>query len=334
MSAASESGAPGAAAHEPIKAIPARHPGRWVATAIVLIIVAALLKGILTSPNFQWSVFRQYFFSAPVLRGVRLTILLTIGSMVIGVVLGIVLALMRLSPAPIVSGASWTYIWLFRGTPVLVQIFFWFFIAALTGPHPAFSIPFTNVVLFHLDFNSLVRPISAGLLALGLNEGAYMSEIVRAGILSVDEGQFEAASSIGMTRLKTMRLVVLPQAMRVIIPPTGNETISMLKTTSLVSAIAVTELFQTVRNIYSTTYQTIPLLLVAMVWYLVLTTILTIPQFYLERHFARGAARNLPPTPLEKFRALLARNVTTSHAEPPTGIGDIDRPDPFSQDHR
>ena len=150
-------------------------------------------------------------------------------------------------------------------------------------------------MIVHLNMNGLITPITAGLLALGLNEGAYMSEIVRAGILSVDEGQAEAASSLGMTRLKTMRLVVLPQAMRVIIPPTGNETISMLKTTSLVSVIAVTELLQSVSNIYSVTYQVIPLLMVAMVWYLILTTLLSIPRVLpgaLLR--ARRDPRNLP----------------------------------------
>ncbi len=301
------SGAEREAQPEVIKAIPARHPWRWVATAIVLIIVAALVKGIITSPNFGWDIFRQYFFSKPIMHGLGLTIVLTIAAMVSGVLLGIILALMRLSPAPVVSDAAWVYVWFFRGTPLLVQILFWFNIAALTGPHPALSLPFTNLILARLDMNAYITPVTAGVLALGLNEGAYMSEIVRAGILSVDEGQFEAASSVGMTRLQTMRLVVLPQAMRVIIPPTGNETISMLKTTSLVSIIAVTELLQSARDIYAQNYQTIPLLIVAMVWYLILTSVLSIPQYYLERRFARGASRNLPPTPFQKFRAMFAR---------------------------
>jgi polar amino acid transport system permease protein len=303
---------------EPIKAIPARHPWRWVATVIVLIIAAALLKGIMTSPNFEWDVFRQYFTASSVMRGLVVTIELTIGAMVMGVVIGIVLALMRLSPAPVVSDAAWVYIWLFRGTPLLVQILFWFNIAALTGKNPAFAVPFTNVVLFHANMNVLISAFRAGLLALGLNEGAYMSEIVRAGILSVDEGQFEAASSIGMTRLKTMRLVVLPQAMRVIIPPTGNETISMLKTTSLVSVIAVVELLKATENISTVNYQVIPLLMVAMVWYLILTSILSVPQYYLERHFARGASRSLPPTPIEKFKAMFTRNLTRREPTPRT----------------
>jgi polar amino acid transport system permease protein len=237
--------------------------------------------------------------------------------MAIGIVFGIVLALMRLSPAPIVSGAAWFYVWLFRGTPLLVQILFWNFAGALLGPNPAVGIPFTSVVLFHFDANSLITPLVAGFLALGLNEAAYMSEIVRAGIVSVDEGQFEAAASIGMTRLQTMRLVVLPQAMRVIIPPTGNETISMLKTSSLVSVIAVKELLYSVQLIYSVNYQQIPLLMVAIIWYLILTTFLTIPQYYLERRYARGAMRTLPPTPFQKFKALFVKSATTFHEPPP-----------------
>ncbi len=304
---------------EGIKAIPARHPGRWVATALILFVAAWLLYGILTSPNFQWSVFRQYFFFHSVLDGLLLTLELTVTAMAIGITLGIILAVMRLSPAQIVSSAAWFYIWFFRGTPVLVQIFLWNFVSALTGRDPAIGVPFTHIALFHVNVNAFISPLTAGILALGLNEAAYMAEIVRAGILSVDEGQTEAAQSIGMTRLKIMRLVVLPQAMRVIIPPTGNETISMLKTSSLVSAIAVTELLYSVQLIYSVNYRTIPLLLVATIWYLILTSILTVGQFYLERYFAKGAMRELPPTPIQRLRALFTRNLTTFHVKPPTG---------------
>jgi polar amino acid transport system permease protein len=209
---------------------------------------------------------------------------------------------MRLSPNPLVSGASWTYIWFFRGTPVLVQILFWYIVSAL---YPRFSIglPF-GPELTSFSANSVISTFVAGMLALGLNEGAYMAEIVRAGIISVDEGQTEAAKSLGMTRLLTMRRIVLPQAMRVIIPPTGNETISMLKTTSLVSAIALAppELLGAAQNIYDRTYEVIPLLIVASIWYLLLTTILTVGQYYLERHYARGAARTVPDTPLTRLR--------------------------------
>jgi polar amino acid transport system permease protein len=207
---------------------------------------------------------------------------------------------MRLSPNPLVSGASWVYIWLFRGTPVLVQILFWFNIAAL---YPRFSIgiPF-GPQFVHFSAAAAITPFVAGVLALGLNEGAYMAEIVRAGIISVEEGQTEAAQSLGMTRLLTMRRIVLPQAMRVIIPPTGNETISMLKTSSLVSVIAVTELLYTAQLIYAVNYRTIPLLLVVSIWYLVMTTVLSVGQYYLERHFGRGATRDTPETPAQRLR--------------------------------
>jgi polar amino acid transport system permease protein len=230
------------------------------------------------------------------------TLELTATSMAIGITLGIVLAVMRLSPNPLVSGASWLYIWIFRGTPVLVQILLWYNIAAL---YPRFSvgIPF-GPTFAHFNASSLITPFVAGMLALGLNEGAYMAEIVRAGIISVPEGQTQAAQSLGMTRLLTMQRIVLPQAMRVIVPPTGNETISMLKTTSLVSVIALSppELLYASQLIYSVNYRTIQLLIVASLWYLIMTTVLTIGQFYLERHFGRGATRDLPETPLHRLR--------------------------------
>ncbi|HSB39746.1 MAG TPA: amino acid ABC transporter permease, partial [Gaiellaceae bacterium] len=242
-----------------------------------------------------------------VLRGLVVTLELTALSMAIGIVLGTVLAVMRLSPNPLVSGASWTYIWLFRGTPVLVQILFWGYISAL---YPQFSlgIPF-GPQFAHFSANSVITPFVAGMLALGLNEGAYMAEIVRAGIISVEEGQTEAAQSLGMTRLLTMRRIVLPQAMRVIVPPTGNETISMLKTTSLVSVIAVTELLYSVQLIYAVNYRTIPLLIVASIWYLIVTSILSFGQYYVERYFGRGATRELPETPLQRLR----RNLRVRH---------------------
>ena len=229
------------------------------------------------------------------------TIELTVISMAIGIVLGVVLAVMRLSPNPLVAASSWTYVWLFRGTPVLVQILFWSFISALY-PRISFGVPFGGPELLHASANAVITPFVAAILALGLNEGAYMAEIVRAGIISVDEGQTEAAHALGMTRLKTMRRIVLPQAMRVIIPPTGNETISMLKTTSLVSVIAYSELLYSAQLIYSVNYRQIPLLLVVSAWYLIMTTVLSIRQYYLERTFSRGASRNLPDTPLQRLR--------------------------------
>ena len=290
-----------------IKAIPVRHPGRWIAAAIIIVLAAALAKSMATNPRFQWGIIGHYFLSDRVLRGLVVTLELTALSMLIGIALGTLLAVMRLSPNPLVTGASWVYIWLFRGTPVLVQILFWGFISAL---YPRFSlgIPF-GPQFVHFSANAVITPFVAGMLALGLNEGAYMAEIVRAGIISVEEGQTEAAQSLGMTRLQTMRRIVLPQAMRVIIPPTGNETISMLKTTSLVSVLAVTELLYSVQVIYAVNYRTIPLLIVASIWYLIVTSILSFGQYYVERHFGRGATRELPETPFQRLR----RNLRIRH---------------------
>jgi polar amino acid transport system permease protein len=289
---------------EEIRAIPVRHPGRWLAAAIVLLVAAALGHSIATNSRFEWGIIGQYFLSSRVLHGLVVTLELTVLSMAIGIALGTLLAVMRLSPNPLVSGASWVYIWLFRGTPVLVQILLWYNISAL---YPSFSlgIPF-GPQFAHLDAGSLITPFVAGMLALGLNEGAYMAEIVRAGIISVEEGQAEAAQSLGMTRLQTMRRIVLPQAMRVIIPPTGNETISMLKTTSLVSFIATTDLLYSVQLIYAANYRTIPLLFVASLWYLLVTTVLSVGQFYVERHFGRGISRDVPQTQLQRLRRNLA----------------------------
>jgi polar amino acid transport system permease protein len=282
-----------------IRAIPVRHPGRWVAGLVVLYLVVAVVGSVVQNPRFQWSVIGDYFTSREILDGLVVTLELTATSMAIGIGLGVLLAIMRLSPNPLVSSTSWVYIWFFRGTPVLVQILFWFNVAAL---YPSFSIgiPF-GPQFAEVDLTTLITPFVAGMLALGLNEGAYMAEIVRAGMISVDEGQTEAAQSLGMSRLLTMRRVVLPQAMRVIIPPTGNETISMLKTTSLVSAIAVTDLLYTTQIIYARTYQTIPLLIVASIWYLIVTTVLSIGQYYLERHFGRGVSRQRRETLLERW---------------------------------
>jgi polar amino acid transport system permease protein len=257
----------------------------------------------------------RYFFSRPILSGLALTIELTVIAMAIGIVLGVAFAVMRLSPNPLVSSASWLYIWFFRGTPVLVQLFFWYDISYLY-PRLTLGIPYLLAPFVHLNANTAITPIAAAILGLGLNEGAYMAEIVRAGILSVDEGQIEAAKALGLSRLSTMRRVVLPQAMRVIVPPMGNETISMLKTSSLASVIAVTELLKAAGNVYARTYQTVPLLMVASFWYLILTSVLTVGQYYLERHFARGALRELPMTPWQRIRRSW-RRLMAARDEPP-----------------
>jgi polar amino acid transport system permease protein len=294
---------PPAGRPDQIKAVPVRHPGRWVAVALVLVIAVALFRSVVTNPRFGWDVVGQYLFSSEVLHGLVVTLELTVIAMVIGIALGVVLAVMRLSANPLVSSGAWAYVWFFRGTPVLVQLLFWNFASALY-PTISIGIPF-GPEFFHASANSLITPFVAAILGLGLNEAAYMSEIVRAGIISVDEGQSEAAHALGMTRLQTLRRIVLPQAMRVIIPPTGNETISMLKTTSLVSVIAITDLLYSVQLIYAANYKQIPLLLVACIWYLVFTTLLSIGQYYIERRFGRGSSRQMPLTPFQRFRRVV-----------------------------
>jgi polar amino acid transport system permease protein len=299
-----------------IKAVPVRHPGRWIAAAIVVVIAAALIRSAVTNSHFGWDIVGQFFFSSRILHGLVVTLELTVISMAVGIVLGVVLAVMRLSPNPVVAGGSWVYVWFFRGTPVLVQLLFWNFVSALY-PRIDLGIPF-GPSFVHANANSLITPFMAAILGLGLNEAAYMAEIVRGGMLSVDEGQTEAAHALGMTRLMTLRRIVLPQAMRVIIPPTGNETISMLKTSSLVSVIAYAELLYSAQLIYAANYRTIPLLIVASLWYLIVTTILSIGQYYLERYYGRGTARGQRETPMQRLRRNLF-NFRHAQVEAPRG---------------
>ena len=290
---------------EEIRAVPVRRPGQWIAAAIVVVVVVAIARSVVTNPHFEWSVVGHYLFDKRILEGLVVTIELTAIAMGIGIVLGVVLAVMRLSPNPLLSGGSWVYIWFFRSTPVLVQLLFWFSISALY-PKLGIGIPF-GPAFVHPNVNNLISPYRAALLGLGLNEGAYMAEIVRAGIISVDEGQTDAAQSLGMTRVQTMRRIVLPQAMRVIIPPTGNETISMLKTTSLAYTISVSELLFQASGIYSVNFKIIPLLIVVSIWYAVCTSVLYVGQYYLERYYGRGRSRQEP----EAFAARVLRGMFT-----------------------
>jgi polar amino acid transport system permease protein len=268
-----------------------------------------------TNPRFGWDIVGEFLFSDRILHGLLLTLELTVVAMLMGIALGVGLAVMRLSPNPLVSGSSALYIWFFRGTPVLVQLLFWNFISALY-PEISIGIPFGPDIVSG-DANALITPFAAAILGLGLNQGAYQAEIVRAGVLSVDDGQTDAAQALGMTRLQTMRRIVLPQAMRVIIPPTGNEVISMLKTSSLVSVIAYPELLYSAQLIYAVNFKQIPLLLVVCIWYLVVTTILSIGQYYVERRFGRSSASEPPPTPLQRIR----RGLSIRHARIPDVAG-------------
>ena len=276
-----------------IEAVPVRRPGRILAAVLIAVLAAAAVSSVAQNPRFEWNTVGEFLFAPSVLQGALTTLELTAISMVCGIGLGVVLAIMRLSPNPLVSGASGFYIWLFRGTPVLVQIIFWTFVGALY-PDISVGIPFTNIDFFSAKANDIFLPFVAAILALGLNEGAYMAEIVRAGFVSVDQGQEDAAKALGMRRMQTIRRIILPQAMRVIIPPTGNEVISMLKTTSLVIFVPVTELLLAVQNIYAANYKQIPLLIVASIWYLFFTTILSIGQYFIERHYGRGSAATGP----------------------------------------
>ncbi|WP_425530966.1 amino acid ABC transporter permease [Mesorhizobium retamae] len=266
--------------------VPARAWGTRAAAVLLSLAVVYFLVSIGGNANFGWSVVGEYLFDARILSGLYLTIWLTIVTMVIGVVLGTIFAVMAMSRNIVISTVADAYIWFFRGTPVLVQLIFWYNLGALF-PELSIGIPFTSWGM-SVPTNTLISPITAAVLGLGLNEGAYMSEIIRSGLLSVDPGQRQAATSLGMTSRKALWRIVLPQAMPVIIPPTGNQTIGMLKTSSLVSVISLSDLLYSAQTIYSRNFQTIPLLIVACLWYLLATTILSWVQNRIERHFARS----------------------------------------------
>ncbi|MFF8021739.1 amino acid ABC transporter permease [Streptomyces sp. NPDC007896] len=277
------------------------HPGWWVLVVFVALCAGGIIKMLFTNPNLQWDVVGQYFFSQSIMKGLLRTLELTALSMALGILIGILTAVMRLSPIPILSSMAWAYTWFFRGTPLLVQIIFWYNLAALF-PRIELGIPLVGPVLWSGDANVVVTPFVAALLGLALNEGAYMSEIVRGGIQSVDHGQQEAAVALGMRNRRALRRIILPQAMRVIIPPTGNQLISMLKSTALVSVTSMPELLYSAQLIYQQTFQTIPLLIVASVWYLIVTSVLSVVQYYIERHYARGGRRELPLTPWQRLQ--------------------------------
>jgi His/Glu/Gln/Arg/opine family amino acid ABC transporter permease subunit len=300
---------------EAIKAVPIRHWGRWVASAVILYIFVALTYSLAKNNNLDWGTVGPWMFKPLVLRGVVVTIELTVIAMVIGMVGGTVLAVMRLSKNYVLSTLAWLYIWFFRGTPVYVQILLWGNFAIL---YPRFfvGIPFTGLVFGSADTNAVIGVLVAAILALGLNEAAYAAELVRAGIISVDRGQTEAAESLGMSFGLTMRRVILPQAMRVIIPPMGNETISMLKTTSLVAIISGRELMTNITIAYSQNFKIMPLLIVACVWYLFLTTLLTIGQHYLERYFGKGFGAKETESAEKRAQKRLQQKVTADVNEP------------------
>jgi polar amino acid transport system permease protein len=284
---------------EAIKAVPVRHPGRWVAIAVIAVLVAMFVNMLVTNDAFQWQFMFDNMFRPPVIEGVRTVLIATLLSMIIGVALGTVIAVLRLSPNPVLSSAAWVYTWFFRAVPRIVLLVLFGNLGILFARYE-FGVPFDRQIgnLIGIDFNgrffgadarTLITGFVAGVLGLALSEAAYMAEIVRAGIKAVDPGQQEAAHALGMARGTTLRRIVLPQAMRVIVPPTGNETIAMLKDTALLAFVPVTnELFFQLQAIGARTFRPFPMLVAACLWYLAMTSVLMVGQYFLERYFSRG----------------------------------------------
>ncbi|MFF4775270.1 amino acid ABC transporter permease [Microtetraspora fusca] len=302
-SAGSQDGEPSAQVpvELPIEAVRPPRPGRVIGAGVALLFLVWLAYTVIVNENLHWDVIVSFLMDGRILGGLWVTIQLTVFSMAIGLVLGVLAAVMQLSDNPVLRGTSGLYTWFFRGTPLLVQLIFWFNIG-LVFPSFGIGVPFDGPKLVEWQANELITPFTAALLGLAINEGAYMAEIVRAGIRSVDPGQREAAEALGMSHGQVLRRVVLPQAMRVIIPPTGNQFISMLKTTSMVSVIAGAELLTVAQRIYLGNFEVIAMLIVASIWYVVLTTIASIGQHFIEKRFERGHAalgarvrRNLRP---------------------------------------
>jgi polar amino acid transport system permease protein len=290
-----------------IEARPVRHPWRWVAIAIIALLVAMMANLVLTNPAFDWGFVFKAMVQTPVLRGLYIgTLLTTVLAMIVGIAGGVITAVMRLSDNPILSGVAWVFTWFFRGIPRYVLLFTMGTLGILFQKGLGLGIPFDWKIqellgmsgswrFATLDANALFSGLFGAVLGLGLSEAAYMSEIARAGILSVDKGQAEAAEALGMSSGKSMLRIVLPQAMRVIVPPTGNETIAMVKDTSLLIALPLTtEMFFQLQAIGSRTYKVFPAAVAASIWYLVITSILMVGQYYLERHFGRGFGQKKP----------------------------------------
>ncbi|MFC9176839.1 MULTISPECIES: amino acid ABC transporter permease [Streptomyces] len=269
--------------------VPARHPWRWVAVAVTAVLVAQFVNGLVTNPGWEWDVFARFFTAPVILKAVWLTLQLTFYGTVLGFALGIVLAFMRLSASPFLRTVAYGYIWAFRSIPLIVQLLFWFNLAYLYK-ELTFGIPF-GPGFFTFDTMNLVGAVSAAVLGLALHQAAYAAEIVRGGVLAVGGGQLEAAAALGIPKFRQLRRIVLPQAMRSILPNAANEIISLFKGTSIVSVMAIGELFYQVQVVYGRSGRVVPLLMVATAWYILLTTALSIIQFYVERHYSKGAVR-------------------------------------------
>ncbi|GAA4905080.1 amino acid ABC transporter permease [Tessaracoccus lubricantis] len=301
---------------ELIRARPVPRPSVWIWAVVVAALFALLVYSLITNPNYRWDVVAQYLFDARVIAGVGWTLILTVAAMALGIVLAVTTAIMRMGTNPILRWVAYLYIWFFRGTPIYTQLVFWGLIAVL---YPRIGVPFGPEWL-QFDTQDVINATVAAILGLGLNEGAYLSEIVRGGLSSVDKGQWEASTALGMKRSTTLRRIVIPQAMRVIVPPTGNETISMLKTTSLVLAVPFSlELTFVTNAIGNKSFLPVPLLIVAAIWYLSITSILMVGQARLERYYGRGFDDSEAPAGRakgmsKKQQAILASG--TVHADP------------------
>ena len=272
-----------------LQVVPVRHPWRWLWTAVVLVLVAMAGHALATNKAFDWPTFGAYVFSHSVLDAVVLTIELTVLGIAVGFVLGTVLALMRLSDSPLLRVVSWAYIWVFRSVPLILQLLFWYNLAILYN-QLSFGVPF-GPSFFSVGTQDLIPPMVAATLGLSLHQAAYSAEIVRSGFIGVDHGQREAAAALGIPRRRQFFRIVLPQAMRTIVPAAANEIIGMVKGTSVVYIMALPELFYQVQVIYTRNGRVIPLLLVATFWYLLMTTVLSAVQYYVERHYGRGVRR-------------------------------------------
>lgn len=290
-----------------------RHPARWLATAFVLLLVAQIVHGFVTNSFFEWDKFGYWFARPVILQGLVVTLKITAWSAVLGLLGGILLALARLSRNPLLRSLSWTYVWLFRSIPLIVLLLFLFNLAAIL-PRLGIGIPF-GPSWGSVDPTTLFSYEAIGILGLSLNEAAYAAEVVRAGVLSVDQGQIEAANALGLSKLRQFRRIVLPQALRTIVPAYVNQLIGLIKASSLVYYVSLVDLFGAV-ELMGSTYPTdiIPLLIVATVWYVILTSVLSVVQYYVERYYARGAVRTLPPTPLQRLRAQLTARAQRDRA--------------------
>ena len=282
--------------------IPLRHPARWIATAVVLVLVAQIAHGLVTNPFYQWDRFHYWFVRPVIVDGLLITLEVTAFSAVLGLVGGVLLALARLSKNPVLRVVSWTYIWLFRSVPLIVVLLFLYNFSALYHTL-SLGVPF-GPAFARFDESRLATDMVVAVIGLSLNEAAYAAEVVRAGILSVDQGQHEAAAALGLPRRYQFTRIVLPQALRAIVPSYVNQLIGLVKSTSLVFYVSLLDLFGSVQSMGSTyPGDIVPLLLVATVWYVILTSVVSVVQFYVERYYSRGTVRTVPPTPLQKLGA-------------------------------